>query len=135
MVMFVVGPVAYPVGTAAFLGSFFDTVTVRLESGRRGARFPRLAALYLDGSLPAEDTGTGREELARVVRGLAAFPPSDVVWDMAAPGARPPWGDDVAPTITSLANYFVTSDGWQLTAVLDAALGESGRVGGPLEIR
>ncbi|MFF3026457.1 Imm70 family immunity protein [Microbacterium sp. NPDC057944] len=121
-----VGPIAYPIGTAAFLGAFFDTITVRLESGARGTRFPHLATLYQAGSLEATHVDAAIAELDLVRRGLRQLPPSAVVWDIDDPTAAPPWGHVIAPTITDLANYFITSDGRHLLDVLTIAL-DAGR--------
>ena len=129
-----VGPIAYPVGRADFLGSFFDTVTVRLEGGARGSRFPMLAALYRDGESSPDAAELARAELANIERELRRHPPADVVWDIDRPGLVPPWGSDIADTITSLGDYFVTADGRQLIAVMDAALDASVRAGKPVRI-
>lgn len=129
-----VGPIAYPIGRADFLGSFFDTVTVRLEGGTRGSRFPTLAALYRDGELTSDAAELARVELVNVERELWRHPPADVVWDIDKPDVSPPWGSDIADTITSLGDYFVTADGRQLIAVMDTALDASARTGKPMRI-
>lgn len=129
-----VGPIAFPVGRADFLGSFFDTVTFRLEGGARGSRFPKLAALYRDGELSPDTTELARSELANVERELRQHLPADVVWDLDKPDVTPPWGSDIAETITSLGDYFVTADGRQLIAVMDAALDASVRTGKQVRI-
>ncbi|MFT4260054.1 Imm70 family immunity protein [Microbacterium sp.] len=130
-----VGPIAYPVGTGAFLGAFFDTVSARLEDGRRGSRFPLLGELYLEGELGAARLSAAASELALVREGLAALPPSAVVWDLDDPSAAPPWGDDIAPTITDLSTYFVTSDGRPLLDVMATALDAGTRVDRAVQIR
>jgi hypothetical protein len=81
------------VGRADFLGSFFDTVTVRAEGGSRGSRYPMLAALYRDGELSSEAAVAARRELAGVERELRQHPTADVVWDVDRPKMRPPWGE------------------------------------------
>ena len=129
-----VGPIAYSVGRADFLGSFFDTVTVRLEGGGRGSRFPTIAALYRDGELSPDAAELARAELVNVERELRQYPPADVVWDINKPDVGPPWGSDIADTITSLGDYFVTADGRQLLAVMDAAFDASVRTGKPVRI-
>ncbi len=129
-----VGPIAYPVGRADFLGSFFDTVTVRLEGAARGSRFPTLAGLYRDGELSPDAAELARAELADVERELRQHRPADVVWDIDKPDVSPPWGSDIADTITSLGDYFVTADGRQLIAVMDTALDASARTGKPMRI-
>ena len=134
MLHFRVGPIAYPVGTGEFLGSFFDTIAVLLEGGSRGSRFPALASLYENGELAPQLAGAARAQLAEAAVALAAFAPAEVVWDIDDPSLKPPWGDTIAPTIRTLAEYHVTSDGRQLIAVLDTALDASARVDKPLRI-
>jgi len=129
-----VGPIAYPIGRADFLGSFFDTVAVRLEGGARGSRFPMLAALYRDGELSPDAASSARDELERTEHELSQHPPTAVVWDIDDPATLPPWGSDIADTITSLGNYFVTADGRPLIAVMDSALDASVRTGKPVRI-
>lgn len=134
MLSFRVGPISYTVGRADFLGSFFDTVSVRLEGGSRGSRYPLLASLYAAGELPFDDAAPAREELRRVVDALGVFLPGDVVWDADDSTRRPPWGDEIAPSILTLADYHVTADGRRLHEVLDTALDASARVELPLRI-
>lgn len=117
-----VGPIAYPIGAGAFLGAFFDTVTGRLEDGVRGRRFPRLSDLYQHGELEIAHLDGATGELSVIREQLSLLPPSAVIWDLDDPAAAPPWGDDIAPRITDLSNYFVTSDGRQLLDVIQAAL-------------
>lgn len=135
MLHFRVGPIAYPVGSGAFLGSFFDTVAVLLEERNRGSRYPALASLYVTGELAPELASEARTQLAEAASRLRSFAPADVVWDMDEPGRRPPWGDEIAPTILTLEDYHVTSDGRKLITVLDAALDAAARVTKPLRIQ
>jgi hypothetical protein len=58
-----------------------------------------------------------------------------VVWDIEDRSRRPPWGDDIAPEITSLADYFVTNDGKDLFEVLFAALDDAARTNQGARIR
>lgn len=134
MLSFRVGPISYTVGRSDFLGSFFDTITVRLESGSRGSRYPLLASLYAAGELSSDSAAAARDELGSVVDALGVFLPADVVWDVDDSARRPPWGDAIAPSILTLADYHVTADGRRLHEVLDAALDASARVGLPLRI-
>ncbi|GAB3601220.1 hypothetical protein GCM10027408_33060 [Microbacterium tumbae] len=134
MLCFRVGPIAYPVGGAEFLGSFFDTTAVLLENGSRGSRYATLASLYEVGELPPDHTAAARQELGEVAEALRSFAPSAVVWDIDDRTRRPPWGGDIASTITTLADYHVTSDGRRLITVLDTALEAADRIGKPLRI-
>jgi hypothetical protein len=110
------------VGSADFLNAFFSTICVRLEGQEWGVRFPVLMRELYGGRMPAAKCAIGLGELEVITRELEALPPSDVVWDFEDRGARPPWGDRIAPTITSLGNYFWTSDGKPLLEVLRSAL-------------
>jgi hypothetical protein len=117
------------IGSGGFLHCFFSTISVALEKGRWGSRFPALMNHLYQGKLRAVAIQKARCELQTVHRELAAFPPSAVVWDIEDRSQRPPWGDNIAPEITSLSNYFVTSDGQDLFEVLFAALDEAAASG------
>jgi hypothetical protein len=106
------------------------------------------------GRLEPSDADAALLELDLIQVGLQAFAPREIVWDFddqraersearrcrepVASGlpvvdrsAHPPWGDRIAPTITSLANYFVTSDGKDLFEVLRTAIEEARRTNRP----
>jgi hypothetical protein len=83
-----------------------------------------MTRLY-NGNLDAGEAEAALHEVDLIQRGLEAFPPSEIVWDFRDRSARPPWGDRIASHITSLANYFVTSDGKDLFDVLRTALREA----------
>jgi hypothetical protein len=74
------------------------------------------------GRLSARNAGTALTELREAKKVLATLPPEAVVWDVENRDARPPWGDNIAPEITNLANYFVSSTGQDLFTVLEEAL-------------
>lgn len=134
MLTFRVGPISYTVGRADFLGSFFDTITVRLEGGARGSRYPLLASLYASGELSSDNAALARNELRSVVDALGVFLPAEVVWDADDSTRRPPWGEAIAPSIPTLADYHVTADGRRLHEVLDTALDVSAQAERSLRI-
>lgn len=130
-----VGSNVWPVGTGDFFHSFFSTISVRLEPEGWGTRFPAVMhELYrgrLEGGEPAE---RALSELEQIRSELAAFPPSEVVWDAEDRSKQPPWGDDISDDITDLSNYFVTEDGRDLFEVLDEAVGYAARSARPLTV-
>lgn len=117
-----VGAATFPLGSPAFLKAFFSTVYVRLEAEDWGSRFPWLMNGLYGGSLTAAGCPGVLQELAEIRLGLAGWAPEKVVWDFENRAVVPPWGATVGPAITSLANYFVTSDGQDLLTVLERAL-------------
>jgi len=52
---------------------------------------------------------------------LKDLPPSQVVWDIEDRKAQPPWGNNIASTVTNLSNYFVSSTGRDVFALLEEA--------------
>ncbi|OZM73257.1 hypothetical protein CFN78_10355 [Amycolatopsis antarctica] len=109
-------------GSASFVHAFFSTAAVRLEYSRWGSRFPAVMDSLYQGTLPADQVAQARREL-RVVRAeLGDFEPRHVVWDIEDRTAKPPWGDEVSPDVTSLGDYFITSDGEDLFEVMDDLL-------------
>jgi hypothetical protein len=79
------------------------------------------------GRLAFADAPAALAELRDAKATLAAIAPSQVVWDIEDRAARPPWGTNIAASITSLANYFVSSSGRDVFSVLDEALAASAR--------
>lgn len=117
-----VGSRTFEVGTSRFMNCFFSTVAVRLEGGQRASRFPKLLGEFYGGSIAPHSVTEALEELAQIREALAFHPPGDVICDVDDRSSQPPWGTAIAPGITSLANYFWTSDGRPLLDVLQMAL-------------
>ena len=134
-VAFIVGDATYEIGSSSFLKSFFSTVYIRLENGAWGARFPVLMKTLYRGTLPGKDAAAALREVDMIAAEFAALTPSAIVWDFEDPAARPPWGDKLAPAITSVANFYVTSDGRDFFDVLRGALCRSRDSGTPVFIR
>jgi 2,3-bisphosphoglycerate-dependent phosphoglycerate mutase len=115
---------SYELGSPSFMRCFFSTVLVRLEQGRWGSRFPIIMNEFSMGGLAYEHADQAQNELIAVQTGLEAFRPSEVVWNYEHPDVAPPWGDRISPAITSLANYFWTSDGKEMFKVIQDALAD-----------
>ena len=81
-----------------------------------------------------EFTIEATEELKDIQRKLQNYEPSRVIWDINDTLLQPPWGDNISSDITSLANYFVTSDGVDLIEVFFNALQTSHNERGDIEI-
>lgn len=62
------------------------------------------------------------QEIQNVRGRLRYHGPSEVIWDIEDLALKPPWGDNISSAITSLADYYVTSDGKDLIEVLLSAL-------------
>ncbi|MGK6316982.1 immunity 70 family protein [Neorhizobium sp. DT-125] len=117
-----VDSVATELGAGSFVHAFFSTASALLENGKWGSRFPMLMHELYQGSLAKAHAEAALDELATIRRELAAFPPGHVVWDIEDRAARPPWGDNIAPTITNLSNYFVTGTGRDMFQAIEEML-------------
>ena len=129
-----VGSIIDEIGTSDFLHSFFSTASSNLETNGWGSRFPHVMKTLYEGRVATEDISKTIEELKTIRTELAAFPPTTVVWDIGSPAALPPWGNNISPEITSLANYFVTSTGRDLFEVFLEALEAATQEGKVAEI-
>jgi len=127
MVSVWVGRQRFEVGEADFLKAFFSTVFVKAEDKAWGRDYPVLMKEFYSGRLRHEKATAALEELANLGGKLRTLPPGELVWDFEDPQKRPPWGNGISPHITSLANYFVTSDGKDLLAVLAQAFAEAAK--------
>ena len=128
------GKSVYNIGSASFLKAFFSTIFARLEGEVWGSRYPTLMRDLYSGHLPHRAARAAEKELRHVREGLGALGPDQLVWDFEDRSARPPWSE-INPQISSLAEYFVTSDGKELLDVMAAALHEAARRRQDIEIR
>ncbi|MGI6117427.1 MAG: immunity 70 family protein [Bilifractor sp.] len=133
-VSFWVNDDCYDVGAASFLHSFFSTVCYNLEDGKWGSRYPVLMNEFYQGSLEYAHIKDAIAELDNITAGLKKFPPDKVVWDIEDLSKQPPWGDNIAPEITDLSNYFVTNDGEDFLTVFRQALEKGLEKKAPVEI-
>ncbi|SDQ07349.1 immunity 70 family protein [Virgibacillus salinus] len=113
-----VGDFYYEIGSGDFFHSFFSTISYHLEPEGWGTKYPFLMNEFYQGSLKWDLSTKVIEELKDAHRRLQNYKPSQVVWDIEDTSLQPPWGDNISSDITSLANYFVTSDGEDLIEVL-----------------
>lgn len=128
------GAVVWEVGSPDFLKSFFSTIAARLEPDGWGSRFPAVMRTLYGGKIEGEEAARAGAELDQIREELREYPPSEVVWDYEDRSKQPPWGDEIADTITDLGNYFVTSNGEDLFDVLSEALAYAARSEYPLVI-
>ena len=126
--------VSEPVGSASFLRAFFDTVTGNLEPQGRGSRFPVIAKRFYNGEIAYADADAALAELDVIVPELQNLSPENVIWDLDDRSKQPPWGSNIAPRITNLSNYFVTSSGKDWIAVLKEMLLKLRAEGGSITI-
>ncbi len=131
---FWVGNKSFPVGDASFLKSLFSTIFVRIENRNWGLAYPIIMRHLYGGRVPSGAAGAALKEVADLRIRLAEHPPGEVVWDFEQPESKPPWGEDVSSHVSSLANYFATSDGKNLLDVLSAALTAAAKSGLDLTI-
>jgi hypothetical protein len=120
-----VGSITDEIGTSSFLHAFFSTISAYCEPNGWGTRFPHLMGELYQGHLAHQHALSALNELAQAKAALAKLPPSKVVWDIEDRKAQPPWGNNISPEITSLGNYFVSSTGRDLFALLEEALDAS----------
>lgn len=122
---FQVGNQYYEIGTGDFLHSFFSTVAYHLERKKWGRKYPYLMKELYQGRLQNAHVKYAALELADIKEKLSQYPPSAVIWDAEDLKRQPPWGTDIAETITSLANYYITCEGEDFLEMLEKALDEA----------
>lgn len=118
------GSITDEIGTAEFLLGFFSTVAANLEPGGWGTRFPVVMNRLYAGTMEQREAAGALAELDAIHGELSALPVARLVWDIDDRSKIPPWGDNIADTITSLGNYFVTSTGRDLITLLREVLEE-----------
>ena len=125
----------YPIGDDNFLYSFFSTIAHNLENRKWGKIFPVIMNELYNGKIENKNIDKALKELNTIKRNLKKFSPDKVVWDYHDLEKMPPWGNDIANSITDLSNYFVTSDGKDLIDVLFNALKEAKNMNTFIEVK
>lgn len=128
------GSVLTVIGPGGLLHSLFSTIAARLENGDWGSRFPWIMNGLYGGALEERGAQAAYDEMIRIRSELAALPPSAVVWDIEQPGLQPPWGTQVGPHVTNMAQYYVTQTGRNLVDEIIDNLESQVQFGGPLEV-
>jgi hypothetical protein len=117
-----VGPIYYILGAGNFVHSFFSTIAYRLENNKWGSRFPNLMNELYKKETDYKKCIKMKKELETIKREFSKLTPDNVIWDIEDLNKQPPWGNNIAETITDMSNYYLTSDGKQLFDVLEKAL-------------
>lgn len=125
----------YEIGHSSFFKSFFDTIHFHLVKGNWGSKYPKLFIDFYQGHLKWEDVAEVIENLEEIRNDLKKFSPQQVIWDINDLSKQPPWGGNINSRITSLSNYFVTSNGKDLFEVLINALNNAIRKQSDVYIR
>ncbi|MCR9174115.1 MAG: immunity 70 family protein [bacterium] len=132
---FKVGPIFYKVGTGSFVHCFFSNIAYHLEDRQWGSKYPlTMNALYKD-KVASSDIEALESEIEEIRKAFSEYSPNMAIWEYENPQTKPPWGDNIAKRITSLSNYFYTSDGDDIFDVLLKATDASKRVNRDLEVK
>lgn len=129
-----IGRVISEIGTSDFFHSIFSTISSNLEPKGWGTRFPILMNKLYAGKLCQFDADGALREIDEVTSELAELNIEKVVWDIGDKSKEPPWGSNVAETVTDLSNYFVTSTGRDLVNMVREILEESRDGGGDVQV-
>lgn len=79
MMMLECGSFKQPLALAPVVQALFDTVACRLESTRRGSRYPLLLDRLHDGRLGSQDATAALQELSAIQAGLEGLPASQIL--------------------------------------------------------
>jgi hypothetical protein len=105
------GSVVDEIGASSFLNAFFSTVAGLLENSNPGSVFPVIGIDFYNGKIDTDKLDQALNELQSIRSELMKFSPNAVIWSLEDRSKLPPWGKNISPEISSMANYFVTSTG------------------------
>lgn len=112
----------YELGHSDFVHSFFSTISYHLENEGWGTKYPLLMNELYNDKLNWNDVSVVIANLIEIEKELSKHSPEQVIWDIDDISQEPPWGDKISPKVTSLANYFATTDGKTFFELLRTAL-------------
>jgi len=128
------GGVITEIGPQGVLHSWFSTVAVKLEGGDWGSRYPCVMKLLYQGHLSSAKAQAALAELQEIHTKLSALSVQDPVWDIEDPKQTLPKDHQRNLHATSMANYFLTVNGLDLTAEFIGNVESLLEFGGTLEI-
>lgn len=130
-----VGPLFYKVGHGDFLHSFFSTIAFHLEKKEWGSRYPILMDNLYNGKILKEDVEKALVEIKEIKKEFTSYSPDKVIWDIENLSKSPPWKNDISNKITTLSNYFITSDGENLFDLIHKSLETARKMKKDVQIR
>ncbi|WP_200890695.1 Imm70 family immunity protein [Pedobacter lusitanus] len=118
-----------------FYTVFFSSIAYNLEDNNWGTKFPFIMKELYAKELQVEHIPEALKEINLIRELFKEYAPNCVIWDIENLEKRPPWGDNIAAHITSLSNYFYTSDGEDLFETFLKALETAARVNKVITIK
>lgn len=119
----------YQIGSGDLLHAFFSNVCYHLEKGNWGSIYPYIMKMLYQGLLPHFALKDAINELEQIKNNFEKLSVDKVIWDIENLDITPPWKDNISPEITSLSNYFTTSDGDDLILHMINALKKADQLG------
>lgn len=101
------------VGTWSIWYSIYSTAVIKLSDNVKN-KIPQALSFLKTGDCLYEDVRSTKEQFLVVINKFSSLSPTEVIWDLNKPNMAPPWGNYIAPTITSCANLYTTADGKDL---------------------
>lgn len=97
------------VGSADTLYSLYSTA--KTLAGRHTWGVSLGLDFLKSGSCNARNCAKTAKQLSEINTMLAGHAPDDAIWDIERPNASAPWSGNLAPTVTSCADLYTTSEG------------------------
>lgn len=110
------------IGEGVFLSAFFDSVSVLLENGKSGERFPFLMKEFYYGEIPYEHLDNLEAELDIVKNEFKKISADKVVWDLGDEFHQLPAERLIKSGAQNLCDYFLTTDNLSLFYIFHRAI-------------
>jgi len=128
------GSVTDELGEPSFFNAFFSTIVGLLENNVRGSRYPVISLDLYEGHISVKKLEQAISELNSIQQELLKYPPSAIIWDNEDLSKNPPWEKNVSSEVTSMANYFVSSTGRDVFAIISEVLSHALETKRPVNI-
>jgi len=128
------GSVTDELGEPSFFNAFFSTIVGLLENNVRGSRYPVISLDLYEGHISVKKLEQAISELNSIQQELLKYPPSAIIWDNKDLSKNPPWEKNVSSEVTSMANYFVSSTGRDVFAIISEVLSHALETKRPVNI-
>ena len=101
----------FELGYPSIMKALFNSIAHHLEGREWGSKYPVIMnELYYEG-IEVEHLEQGLKEIKEIQEKLKDYAPDQIVWNYEDITISPPWGNRISDNITSLSNYFMSTDG------------------------
>lgn len=101
------------IGMGSIWFSIYSTAVIALSNDIK-KNIPLAISFLKNAECTIENVEETKNQMIKLREAFTSLSPDKVVYDLNKPNIAPPWGEYIAPTVTSCADLYTTADGKDL---------------------